>query len=177
MFYYKKSVRFGWRTPFSLLREIQARILKVRDITCKRGSAKHCVKDDFAFLWKHLNFGYPRNENFDQDNTLHSSLGCLKDPDCKNGEDGLAGHLHEWVKCNGFECAFLFQQLTYSPDRPSNIRTLYTRRCGLYLECAFWGSPHTTFIWGSYATKPPLFQAEIGISSINVESNNFRTLD
>jgi hypothetical protein len=27
------------------------------NITCKRGSAKYCVKDDFAFPWKHVNFG------------------------------------------------------------------------------------------------------------------------
>jgi hypothetical protein len=31
-------------------------------MTCKRRSAKHCVKDDFAFLWKHLKFGTHRTE-------------------------------------------------------------------------------------------------------------------
>jgi hypothetical protein len=31
-------------------------------ITCKRGSSQHCVKDDFAFLCKHINLGTHRTE-------------------------------------------------------------------------------------------------------------------
>ena len=42
-------------------------------ITCKRGSAKHSVKDDHAFLWEHAIFRYPpsRNPSTDQDEILH----------------------------------------------------------------------------------------------------------
>ena len=42
-------------------------------ITCKRGSAKHSVKDDHAFLWEHAIFSYPpsRNPSTDQDEILH----------------------------------------------------------------------------------------------------------
>jgi hypothetical protein len=38
-------------------------------VTCERGSAKHCAKDDFAFLWKQVKFGYPPYGNHfaDQD--------------------------------------------------------------------------------------------------------------
>ena len=32
-------------------------------ITCKRGSAKHSVKDDHAFLWEHAIFRYPPSRN------------------------------------------------------------------------------------------------------------------
>ena len=42
-------------------------------ITCKRGSAKHNVKDYHAFLWEHAIFRYPpsRNPSTDQDEILH----------------------------------------------------------------------------------------------------------
>jgi hypothetical protein len=42
-------------------------------ITCKRVSAKHSVKDDHAFLWKHAIFSHlpSRNPSTDQDETLH----------------------------------------------------------------------------------------------------------
>jgi hypothetical protein len=33
-------------------------IIETKVITCKRGSAKHCVQDDPAFLWKHTIFGH-----------------------------------------------------------------------------------------------------------------------
>jgi hypothetical protein len=42
-------------------------------ITCKRGSAKHRVKDDHAFLWKHAIFSHLpiRNPSTDQQWILH----------------------------------------------------------------------------------------------------------
>jgi hypothetical protein len=42
-------------------------------ITCRRGSAKHSVKDDHAFLWKHAIFRHlpSRNPSTDQDEVLH----------------------------------------------------------------------------------------------------------
>jgi hypothetical protein len=44
--------------------------------TCKRGSAKHSVKDDHAFLWKHAIFRHlpSRNPLTDQDEILHDWL-------------------------------------------------------------------------------------------------------
>ena len=42
-------------------------------ITCKRGSAKHSVKDDHDFLWEHAIFRYlpSRKTSTDQDEILH----------------------------------------------------------------------------------------------------------
>jgi hypothetical protein len=37
--------------------------MKAESITSKRVSAKHNVKDGFAFLWEHAIFRYPPNEN------------------------------------------------------------------------------------------------------------------
>jgi hypothetical protein len=44
-----------------------------RVVTCKRGSAKHSVKDDHAFLWKHAIFRRlpSRNPLTDQDQILY----------------------------------------------------------------------------------------------------------
>jgi hypothetical protein len=41
--------------------------------TYKRGSAEHYVKDDFTFLWKHLNFGFTENRHpiTDRNETLY----------------------------------------------------------------------------------------------------------
>jgi hypothetical protein len=33
-------------------------------LTCKRGSDKHSVKDDYAFLWKHATFRHLPSRNF-----------------------------------------------------------------------------------------------------------------
>jgi hypothetical protein len=43
-------------------------------VTCKRGSAKHSVKHDFAFVHKHAIFRHPLNKNSmtDQTEILHS---------------------------------------------------------------------------------------------------------
>ncbi len=79
-------------------------------ITCKRGSAKHSVKDDFAFLWKHPKFGYPHNWNpwTDHDETSYSWLRWPKNPQCKHWWRSAGwGLLHEWVKYNAFACFFL----------------------------------------------------------------------
>jgi hypothetical protein len=38
----------------------------------------------------------------------------------------------------------------------------------------FWSYDNENVYLRSYASKPPLFGAKIGISSLNVESNNFR---
>jgi hypothetical protein len=42
-------------------------------ITCKRGSAKHSIKDDHALLWKHAIFRHLpcRNHSTDQNENLH----------------------------------------------------------------------------------------------------------
>jgi hypothetical protein len=44
------------------------------DFTCKRVSAKHGVKDDFAFLWEHASFRHPPNKNpfTDRSEIFHS---------------------------------------------------------------------------------------------------------
>jgi hypothetical protein len=55
-------------------------------ITCKRGSAKHCVKDDFAFIWKLLKFWVPP-EPRPLDRSRRNSanwLCCSKDSQCRN---------------------------------------------------------------------------------------------
>jgi hypothetical protein len=59
---------------FSLLYSLLSHIaVDWRIITCKRGSAKHSVKDDHAFLWKHAIFSHlpSRNPLIDQDEILH----------------------------------------------------------------------------------------------------------
>jgi hypothetical protein len=45
-------------------------------IMCKRGRAKHGVKDDHAFVWKHAIFRHlpSRNQSTDQDEILHDIL-------------------------------------------------------------------------------------------------------
>jgi hypothetical protein len=51
----------------------RCRVMNEQPITCKRGSAKHSVKDDHAFLWKHAIFMHlpSQNPSIDQDEILH----------------------------------------------------------------------------------------------------------
>jgi hypothetical protein len=50
---------------------------KGKVIICERGSAKHSVKDDHAFLWKHAIFRHlsSRNPSTDHDEVLYDQLG------------------------------------------------------------------------------------------------------
>jgi hypothetical protein len=50
----------------------------------------------------------------------------------------------------------------------------YQKIC-LSQGCAFWGHIRKNFYLGAMPPISPHFLAEIGISSLNVESNNFRT--
>jgi hypothetical protein len=51
----------------------ESTIMFLVHITCKRGSAKHSVKDDHALLWKHAIFRHlpSRNPSTDHDKILH----------------------------------------------------------------------------------------------------------
>jgi hypothetical protein len=60
---------YGWNL-FSAILE-QTKMLKYH---VQRVSAKHGVKDDFAFLWEHAIFRHPPNKNplTDRSEILHS---------------------------------------------------------------------------------------------------------
>jgi hypothetical protein len=62
-------------------------------ITCKRGSAKHSVKDDHAFLWKHAIFRHlhGRNPSTDQHEIFYDWLAGEVTRCSKNGSHRLAG--------------------------------------------------------------------------------------
>jgi hypothetical protein len=176
----------AWYKVVSLfLREIRARadsrLTSWSHITCERGRDKHCAKVDFAFLWKYLKLGYPRNgyPSTDQDETLHSWLSCFKELQCKNWLRSAGwGFLHEWVNYNGFGCCFslfLSNSPTAQTGRPTYAcyisKDVFEPGMCLFPNLKNFNTK--TFMWG-YTPKPPLLGAGIRISSLNVESNNIR---
>jgi hypothetical protein len=60
-------------SPYNIASTSVQQVIVTSAITCKRGSAKHSVKDDHAFLWKHAIFSHlsSRNPSTDRDKISH----------------------------------------------------------------------------------------------------------
>jgi hypothetical protein len=127
-------------------------------VTCKRGSAKHCVKDDFAFLCKHTSFGHPqiRESSTGRNKTRHSWQHYPKDPSVKIVADGGFSTNGWYITLFAWACLFFFFSATHLPSRP-NVRPMHIINQLIWFELrmCFLGSNQKKFIWG--VIPKPLF--------------------
>ena len=156
-------------------------------ITCKRVSAKHSVKDDHAFLWKHAIFGYlpSRNPSTDQDENLHDWLRRRAYLMCQKWFESVGwGRPHTWVKYNlkNFSIStllYLFFSCMPLQTRRLNrfARTMAQTTRFAVRKCLLGVALIRNYISGSKPPKNPKFwNRNAKFPAKSIHSNNFWTV-
>jgi hypothetical protein len=135
-------------------------VLQQDFITCKRGSSKYCVTDDFAFLWKHVNFGYPQNRDaLDRPKRNFAQLIMLlrRTSVQKFVKIGQLGVFLEWVKYHGFAYSS-FSTVTHLQPKP-NVRPMHIIYQKMWFEprMCLSGSQNKSFLFAESYPKTPSF--------------------